>query len=58
MMQSNHFSPEMARVPSDQLDGALPCAPGVHGTFDLTAEARYLNVHKYLEPFFFSLQGP
>ena len=49
MVQSNHFSSEMGRVPSDQLDGALPCAPGIHGTFDLTAEARYLhvNVHKY-----------
>ena len=41
MVQSNHFSSEFARVPSDQLDGALPCVPGVHGVFDLTAEARY-----------------
>lgn len=41
MVQSNHFSSEMARVPSDQLDSALPCAPGMHGTFDLTAEARH-----------------
>ncbi|KAJ7390948.1 autophagy protein 13 [Desmophyllum pertusum] len=41
MVQSNHFSSEFARVPSDQLDGALPCVPGVHGVFDLTAEARH-----------------
>ncbi|XP_020603761.1 autophagy-related protein 13-like [Orbicella faveolata] len=41
MVQSNHFSSELTRVPSDQLDGTLPCVPGVHGTFDLTAEARH-----------------
>lgn len=45
MVQSNHFSSEFSRVPSDQLDGALPCVTGVHGAFDLTAEARYLHAH-------------
>ena len=43
MVQSNHFSSELTRVPSDQLDSALPCVPGILGTFDLTAEARYLH---------------
>jgi len=41
MVQSNHFSSELTRASSDQLDGVLPCVPGVHGPFDLTAEARY-----------------
>ena len=41
MVQSNHFSSELTRVSREQLDGVLPCIPGVHGTFDLTAEARY-----------------
>ena len=46
MVQSDHFSSEFARVPSDQLDGALPCGTGLHGAaFHLTAEARYLHVH-------------
>ena len=38
MVQSNHFSSELAQMPSDQHDDALPC-----GAFDLTAEARYLQ---------------
>ncbi|KAL9955130.1 hypothetical protein ACROYT_G036416 [Oculina patagonica] len=41
MVQSNHFGSEFSRIPSDQLDGALPCATGVNGAFDLTAEARH-----------------
>lgn len=41
MVQSNHFSSELARIPSDQQDVALPCVPGLQGTFDLTAEARH-----------------
>lgn len=43
MVQSDHFSSELARVPSDQVHGALPCVPGEHGTFNLTAEARYVH---------------
>ena len=43
MVQSNHFSSELARIPSDHQDVALPCVPGLQGTFDLTAEARYLQ---------------
>lgn len=36
MVQSNHFSSELAQMLSDQQDDALPC-----GAFDLTAEARH-----------------
>ena len=49
MVQSNHFGPELARVLRDQLDGVLPCVPGVQGTFDLTAEARYACIVHSLE---------
>ena len=40
MVQSNHFSSELVKMSPDQLDGVLPCVPGGHGTFDLSAEAR------------------
>lgn len=41
MVQSNHFSSELVKMSPDQLDGVLPCVPGGHGTFDLSAEARH-----------------
>ena len=40
MVQSNHFSSELVKMSPDQLDGVLPCVPGGHGMFDLSAEAR------------------
>ena len=40
MAQSNHFSSELVKMSPDQLDGVLPCVPGGHGMFDLSAEAR------------------
>ena len=39
MVKSNHFGSNLRPGPA-QVDGSLPCVPGIHETFNMSADAR------------------